>query len=55
MGFKIVFLSFTLFMFIYFGVRVGNDAVNAAAAAIPLESQKMLLKGMSYTELEVCI
>ncbi|KAF9673462.1 hypothetical protein SADUNF_Sadunf10G0026900 [Salix dunnii] len=30
---------------------IGNDAVNAAAA-IPLESQKMLLKGMSYTELE---
>uniref|UniRef100_A0A6N2N5K0 Radical SAM core domain-containing protein n=2 Tax=Salix viminalis TaxID=40686 RepID=A0A6N2N5K0_SALVM len=31
---------------------IGNDAVNAAAAAIPLESHKMLLKGMSYTELE---
>lgn len=32
---------------------IGNGAVNAAAAAaIPLESPKMLLKGMSYTELE---
>lgn len=43
-------------VFFFFGVRVGNGAVNAAAAAaIPLESPKMLLKGMSYTELEVCI
>jgi 23S rRNA (adenine2503-C2)-methyltransferase len=42
--------------FFFFWVRVGNGAVNAAAAAaIPLESPKMLLKGMSYTELEVCI